>query len=164
MSFFRPSILRSPCLLQRRSGFHYTSFSTSHAARLWHSTPKLIDRLPPRVSRQQVYAAKNKALLMYTSAVVCLFISKELVKLSLSLDRVRCRSDLRSGPPVPNVLRRDRIRWNAKSRDRKIRTRAAGACGRCTPIQSPFQCRPFRATSVDLYAPTEVRQCSTGRV
>ena len=77
-------------------------------------------------TRQEVYAARNRTLLMYTTAVVC---SLPLPTTPLHLsgrsksprpDHRRHWRDVRGSPAVPDVLRRDRLRGHSQGRHGQV--------------------------------------------
>jgi len=119
------------------------------------------------VSARELYAQRNRSLFMYTSAVVSIrFVSRHAISHILTweyADNLCCRCILRCRTAVPYVLCGNWIRGYARCWYWAIRGRAPCTRRRCKTYQSAFQCRPERATSLDVYASAKIRDGATGR-
>ena len=119
------------------------------------------------VSARELYAQRNRSLLMYTSAVVSTrFVSRHAISHILNweyADNLCCRCILRCRTVVPHVLCGNWICGHARCWHWAIRGRPPRTRRRRKTYQSAFQCRPERATSLDVYASTEIRDGATGR-
>ncbi len=119
------------------------------------------------VSARELYAQRNRSLFMYTSAVVSTrFVSRHAISHILNrefADNLCCRCILRCRTAVPYVLCGNWIRGYARCWYWTVRGRAPRTRRRRKTYQSAFQCRPERATSLDVYASAEIRDGATGR-
>jgi hypothetical protein len=119
------------------------------------------------VSARELYAQRNRSLFMYTSAVVSTrLVSRHALSHVLNCeyaDNLCCRCILCCCTAVPYVLCGNRIRGYARRWYWAIRGRPPRTCRRRKTYQSAFQCRPERATSLDVYASAEIRDGATGR-
>jgi hypothetical protein len=150
-----------------------------HRASLWRkgtllcrplSTHKPPPTKSPRarvVSARELYAQRNRSLFMYTSAVVSTrFVPRHAISHILNweyADNLCCRCILRCRTAVPYVLCGNWIRRYARCWHWTIRGRAPRTHRRRKTYQSAFQCRPERATSLDVYASAEIRDGTTRR-
>ncbi len=151
----------------------------AHRAALWRKSTQSCRSLsthtppPPKsprarvVSARELYAQRNRSLFMYTSAVVSpRFASRCAVVHILNrqyADNLCCRRILRCRTAVPYVLCGNRVRWNTRCRHWAIRGRAPRTHRRGKAHQSALQRRPERATSLEVYASTEIRDGASGR-
>lgn len=120
----------------------------------------------PRETREQVYAKRNRALLMYSSAVVRLshLTSKRQLKSHDYLDSNSYRCLLRSSSTISHVLCRDWFCRNAKSGHRSIWAVQTCSSRECPPDKGPFQRRSFWSASLVISSPAEVCERTSGRV
>jgi hypothetical protein len=149
-----------------------------HRASLWRkgtllcrplSTHKPPTKLPRArvVSARELYAQRNRSLFMYTSAVVSTrFVSRHTISHILNrecADNLCCRCILRCRTAVPYVLCGNWIRGYACCWHWAIRGRTPCTRRRRKTYQSAFQCRPERATSLDVHSSAETRDGATRR-
>lgn len=123
----------------------------------------------PRKTREQVYAKRNRVLLMYSSAVVRYFIQFYLAseRWLKSYNHVDNSSDWRllcSSSIIPYVLCCNWFCRNTESRHRSIRTTQTRSSRERPPDKSLFQCRSFWSASLVISSPAEVCERSSGRV
>lgn len=119
-TFFSQAKYHPPC----RSTLQKSIFDQSIYSRRMTGgpgrAPNSSYRPPSLKTRQQVYAAKNRALLMYTSAVVRVPPASHSDASPITLDYSSPGHDLRCRASLPNILRCDWVCRNAKGRDRTV--------------------------------------------
>jgi hypothetical protein len=124
--------------------------------------PSQQPRRPRLASREEVYKARNRSLLMYTTAVVRLFPSSPLFSLPRSnsahdIDHWWYWRHLCRRPALSRLLRRDRVRGYARRRHGPVRGRPARPRRGRAADQGPLQRGRVRAVAVVVRAPAEVR-------
>ena len=134
---------------------------------------------PPRPRRMEnfqsakdVYKARNRTLLMYSSAVVRPLLPLTDLPSSPPLvyfftwtatDNSNPRRHLRLRASLQGLLLRHWVRRHAAGRERALRRRALGSRRGRSQDQSPFQRGPLEPAALDVYAPTEIRGSFTWR-
>lgn len=114
---------------------------------------------------EEAFGAKNRKLLLYTSAVVRLYLFSSILLPSIVLNQVthnlgyiRARRLIRRCPPLSRILRRDRLRWDAKNRHRlALHARTDGPCRKCAKNKGALQRGQVGDSALELRAVAAVR-------
>jgi hypothetical protein len=105
---------------------------------------------------KDVYKAKNRTLLMYTSAIVRYPTTAVPPTSHLRIDHNCSWNNICICASLPYVLRGNRLCWHAQCWHGPLRGGQTRSYRRCTTNQGSFQRRQVETTSVELHAAAEV--------